>query len=108
MENKKCSLSKTEVLSYARLIGEQAEDFLPADILTQESPDFWKESLMDYVLENSLSLVLESGKEEWTEEIVDHVLDGMRSGYLASSGPPTILTGEIFLRIREEVLRMMN
>ncbi|AIA31765.1 hypothetical protein Y981_07360 [Leptospirillum ferriphilum YSK] len=108
MENQQCPLSKSEVLSYARIIGEQAEDFLPSDVLTQECPDLWEESLKDYVLENSLSLVLESGKEEWTVEIVDQLLEGMRSGFLEPGGPATVLIGEILFRIREEVLRMLN
>lgn len=92
----------------AHLIGEQWEGSFPPDKLDYRQTALWEESLKDYLLENSLSLLLESGNEDWILEIVEIIWEGVRSRVMEETKTSSGRFEEILFRVRKEVLTMLS
>ena len=97
----------SSLLTRSYIIGEQLKDFLGPEMLKRRTPEIWEEFLMDYLLENSLSLLLESEQEEWTVEIVDHMYGGMRTVVMEMAGMGAGPLTETLFRVRTEVFKML-
>lgn len=107
MENSRPPLNKGMLLTKSHLIGEQVKDFLGPEMVECRTPEIWEEFLMDYLLENSLSLLLESEEEGWASEIIDHMYGGMRTALLEMAGMGAGPLTETLFRVRVKVSRML-
>lgn len=107
MENKPSQQEKKMLLTRSHLIGEQVKDFLWPEILECRTPEIWEEFLMDYLLENTLSLLLESEQEDWTPEIIDHMFGGMQTVLLEMGGMGSGPMIDILFKVHEKVFKML-
>ncbi len=107
MTNGRPPLTKEMLLTQSHLIGEQVKDFFGPEILECRTPEIWEEFLMDYLLENSLNLLLEAEQEEWAPEIVDHVYGGMRTVLVEMAGMGAGPLTETLFKVRKQVFKML-